>query len=339
MTFPGLVEILAQNPNYTLVVMFITADGTVVRYTLVDSGIDLPVVSVPYTGQMIPKNFRLEVWNTQDGNVVQVDPITLVSSVLGQVDYRYGTDFQLAGNLGAVTNFQSAYVKSTTPPLTYLDAWWNYTDVIPPKGAIAIGWPSRVNPADILTVSSGVFAQHPSDTYIEFINNKIIGCNNLNGGTGYYPAEIWIIACKNASAGYSNGNVVNVTNNTADISSINANQTDFQIGGGAIPLLKVPDTGGSLVFYAIRVSQDNAYSYALDDDTVLYTTNGIANLSISNTITVGGTSAFFLKEIMLFSQVLSVADQQAVSKYIADTYASGMMPLPLVFPDLKPVNT
>ena len=41
-----------------------------------------------YTGQLVMKNFRLEVWNINSTPSVQITAINIYTSVLGGVDYR-----------------------------------------------------------------------------------------------------------------------------------------------------------------------------------------------------------------------------------------------------------
>lgn len=336
MTLQGIVHLISQNPNYTLTAMYVDASGNVVRYTLIDSGVELPVATIPYNGQIIKKNFRLEVWNTTNGNVTQTVPLSLITSILGNVDYRYGSDFQLVGNNGSVVDFQSVNVVSTSPPLTNLDAWWNYLDAIPPNHNITSdGWPSRINATDILAVTTGIFTQHSGDTSIVFRTSETVAYANLNGGAGYFPADVWIVVRKNNSVGYTNGNILNFNGTTANILAANTNATDIDVDTFGTTL--VSNTGSD--FFVVRVAEGDAWIYNLLDWTIVDHIAGVAGLSIVTTLTVGGGGAFYLKEILSYSSVLSLPESDLVAKYISDTYSDGMMNLPLVFPDPKPTNT
>lgn len=102
----ALTGLLPTTPNYLLCVMWIDGSGNTHRYALwTGVGEVMPFAEVLYTGQLIKKNFRLEVWSTDNTPLVQVLPINLYTSVLGNVDYRYGSDFVLVGNDGEQTNF------------------------------------------------------------------------------------------------------------------------------------------------------------------------------------------------------------------------------------------
>lgn len=130
--------------SYVLCVMWVDQYGTVHRYALWPNVAQLFYFQlVPYTNQLIGKNFRLEVWNgdyvhqlyqnfltTEDGvplgteggdflvseqqyyspedsaavPVVQTSPITFYTSLLGEYDYMWQDDFVSATTTGIVTD-------------------------------------------------------------------------------------------------------------------------------------------------------------------------------------------------------------------------------------------
>lgn len=93
------------SPNYMLCISY-RVGATVTRYILWDAtGSKLNEGCPLYTGQPILKNFRLEVWNTSQGNVSQTLPITFYTSVKQNIDYRFGTDSALVTSDGTVTAF------------------------------------------------------------------------------------------------------------------------------------------------------------------------------------------------------------------------------------------
>jgi len=105
-----------SNPNYILCVMWKDSLGNTNRYMFWKGIGEVMPQSLPlYTGQVIKKNFRLEIWNINSTPSVQITPINIFTSVLGGVDYRWGNVFTLINNDGQVTNFES----NGEIPITY----------------------------------------------------------------------------------------------------------------------------------------------------------------------------------------------------------------------------
>jgi hypothetical protein len=94
-----------SSPNYALCVSY-RMGTAVTRYLLWNAtGSQFNYTVTPYTGQFIDNNFRLEVWDTSQGNASQSSQILLYTSKLGSYDYRFAVDSALAGNDGQVTGF------------------------------------------------------------------------------------------------------------------------------------------------------------------------------------------------------------------------------------------
>jgi hypothetical protein len=102
----GLSSLLDFNPNYYLCISYRTGT-TLVRYALWQNVGEVLFFNPPplYTGQMIKKNFRLEVWSTSQGAPINALPFNIYTSVRGNIDYRYGTDSQLVASDAVVTSF------------------------------------------------------------------------------------------------------------------------------------------------------------------------------------------------------------------------------------------
>jgi len=100
---------LPINPNYLLCIMWIdssTNPYTVHRYAIWKNVGEVLYFNVPlYTGQLIKKNFRFEIWSTNSTPTIQTLPINFTTSVLGGIDYRWGNDFQLVNSDTINTNF------------------------------------------------------------------------------------------------------------------------------------------------------------------------------------------------------------------------------------------
>lgn len=91
------VNRLFGSVNYTLVIASKNPDATLTRYILWQGEPVIPIVLTRYAGEPINKTFRIEIWfegfepNQEIISVAQ----GLLTSVLGDVDYRYGTDFPI----------------------------------------------------------------------------------------------------------------------------------------------------------------------------------------------------------------------------------------------------
>jgi hypothetical protein len=334
MSLINIQQILQSNPDYTLAVMFEDSNFNVTRYVLYTgvNSIPLPVPSKPYNGEVIRKNFRLEIWNTAVGSVAQTVPLSLITSVLGGQDYRYGNDFQLAGNNGDVVSFQSLYTALTSPPTAGLSARWRYDTGVTLSAVSVTSWASMINSSDLLTYS-GTRPKKLSNYILFDSSGMSLTYANLNGGLGYIPHDIWMVLTKD---GFKlNGNICTFGADV-HIESANSNAADFSVNGWSPDIsLGVPNSD----FYVVRITDTNAYVYNLLDWTILNQTAGNASVANETVLTLGGAGTFLIKELFFYDSIQAqpIADQ--VAKYISDTYAAGMMPLPLVFPDSKPINT
>jgi hypothetical protein len=95
-------------PNYYLCISWRTVSGKVYRYALWNNVGEVLYFNPPplYSGQLIKQNFRFEVWSTtQSSPAIQANPEYFYTSVLGQVDYRFGLDIPLVAADSISTNF------------------------------------------------------------------------------------------------------------------------------------------------------------------------------------------------------------------------------------------
>jgi hypothetical protein len=153
---------LPSNPNYLLCIRYINSDRSVVRYKLW-SGVGEVMAEVPlYTGQLIKKNFTLEIWSTNSTPAVQATDITFFTSVLGSLDYRYGFDSELAPPF-ILCEDQDIVIPSqvlapdVTPSSTY---WFTSSAGITLSGSDVTQWEDQVS-GKKLTVYGG----YPLPTY------------------------------------------------------------------------------------------------------------------------------------------------------------------------------
>lgn len=134
----GVTSSVPTNPNFVLTVSY--RIGTlIIRYLIWDAtgsvlNQDIPV----YQGQPLKKNWRFEIWNTSQGVASLSAPIQFTTSVLGKIDYRWGTDSTLVNADVPCTNFadglisapavsdqwtMSGQVFTTTDGVTTLTGW------------------------------------------------------------------------------------------------------------------------------------------------------------------------------------------------------------------------
>ena len=93
------------NLSFLLCVSYVNSNGSVVRYALNSNPNAVMFFDIiPYTNQMILKNFRIEVWSC-NAVAVNNNPITLYTSVKQSVDYRYSNDSALVGVSNTGLNF------------------------------------------------------------------------------------------------------------------------------------------------------------------------------------------------------------------------------------------
>lgn len=98
---------IVTNTSFALFVMYLDTDGNAVRYKLSGDGVFFFEIA-DYTGQFLLKNFRFEIWSSGNFNAINNANITLYTSKLGNVDYRYGEDIPLAIPSGLCTSIATA---------------------------------------------------------------------------------------------------------------------------------------------------------------------------------------------------------------------------------------
>ena len=108
-----------KKANYVLAISYVNYDRTVVRYVLNKYiGEVIYFDTIPYVSQPIKRNFRFEVWSTNVSSVTQDSSIKLYTSVMQNVDTRYGVDMPLSSVFNIDTNF-SAPIDIDTSPIPF----------------------------------------------------------------------------------------------------------------------------------------------------------------------------------------------------------------------------
>lgn len=117
-TLSGIVP--PTNPNYVLCISY-RVQGVLTRYVVWQAtGSKMPQYPT-YTGQVLLKNWRFEIWNTSQGFASDTNTYIFYTSKLQPIDYRFGTDAALV-NLDPInTSFQSSSFLdfAFTLPMTF----------------------------------------------------------------------------------------------------------------------------------------------------------------------------------------------------------------------------
>lgn len=119
-----IANVIPSGTNYTLCVSYVVLEGVVARYSLVRGLGDKFYFNLPrYNGQLISKNFALEIWNTSEVVCSESGSPLIYTSVLGDLDYRYGVDSALASTVQLCSSQQPPGSVQLFPQSINLSAW------------------------------------------------------------------------------------------------------------------------------------------------------------------------------------------------------------------------
>lgn len=195
----GLSQI-PVNPNYLLCISWVDGNNDIFRYAIWQNVGEIVMFDIPlYTGQVIQKNFRLEVWSTSNSpneTVFQNTPVQFYTGVLGKQDYRFAQDFSIATADPIVTNFSinsnssvglQPQVTNTTASTFY--NWFRADTLENPTDNWSPTLGSNYITGDLI---SGTGLQSSTDP---LINNQDVLSNYLNSINGTTnannPNDIW----------------------------------------------------------------------------------------------------------------------------------------------------
>lgn len=115
-------SIIPNEQGYVLCIAWIDSNNKVYRYKLNDDSRST-LDGIPlYNGELIRKNFRIEIWSCDvfhSNLAAMVNPLTIYTTVTGNVDYRYGVDFVLVDPLSIETNFNTPDLGDTDMALPF----------------------------------------------------------------------------------------------------------------------------------------------------------------------------------------------------------------------------
>lgn len=328
----SLALVSPTNNSYLLCVMWIDKNNIVHRYALwTDVGEVMYIPHDLYTGQLIGKNFRLEVWTTSNSNnQLQPTPITLYTSKLGIQDYRHGIDSVLVNPDGVVTNFSAgngATLPSDIGLLFQVDVFHNLVGT----GAGFVSWTSMVDNTTQLILSG-------SSTIVS-TNGLPVGGNfvNIQNNTNYlYTAsapnmgvQLMVLACKMEGPGtgaflfsaYPSG-IAMFWNNGVVTS-----------GGSGPSVSGLSDDVWYIFMFWLTGGNSTLAVYNLLTGALIATNTSIAPIvGWTNAIALGNTQCRIV-EAILASNSPSNSGVAGIVAYLQAKYAAtSAFPLPLIFP-------
>jgi len=330
-------------PNYCLCIAWRDENGNMNRYSLWHGVGEVIYGSVqPYAGQKIAKNFRFEVWSTNSTPAIQMNPISIYTSVLGGVDYRYGTDFVLVSNDTPVTVFgeTSNYNPSTFPTTNLWNRW------ISTYGINNTSWGAS-NGGGVLNGGNTGNIATSIDTSI-YNKAVITNPNTLLYSSGNTMTSITVLFALVKPISFTNGAYWFAFSNT---------QSNF--GNNAICPIKSSGTGGNITLDGNLIGTMTAGNWYVICAIVDFTNSVVGgyilqlsqtmtepafslvsdiNAAATKSITIGDnklfdtTENFYLAEIDVFNVSSSQSARNAVLAYYQSNYATSSFILPLTFP-------
>lgn len=176
-----------DSPNCTVCISYVESDHTVRRYRLWSSEDEVIYFQIPeYDGQLILKNFTIEIWSTDTTSVTLDNDLTIYTGVRGSIDYRYGVDTILITDDGLCTG-QANINGALSPSLTDLTQWFDSTFGINASGINIINWTDRIVASTLSVLGGGtqptIHDIGGTPTYLNFGTTSDIGRLIGPGGT------------------------------------------------------------------------------------------------------------------------------------------------------------
>lgn len=275
-------------PNYTLCIAYANADHSVVRYRLWTAVGETIYSNIPlYDGQVIKKKFRFEIWNSSSGVATQTTDLTpILTSVLQNVDYRYGADALLTIPTEFVTKFDSN-AGITQPDQTNLMVWLDGKYGISySSGNSVASWADRTGN---LIMRQNILQQQPTSSvagYVQFLQNaNMVASNVINVGVGVYFLRVL------------SGPVTQPNNNTIfnQHGAVSSSSLVMNPQGGMVAQLgpsSVPTTYATGSITIVEINTVTGQVYVHDPATGISTLQGVSATTFLDTLnlTLGGGS-------------------------------------------------
>jgi hypothetical protein len=328
---------IVTGTNYALAIMWVHNTVTH-RYWLISGvGEIIYFPQIPYTGQVIEKNFRLEVWSTNSSPAISTGIPIMRTSVLGDIDYMWGTDINLViVDIPSITNFQNIGGSPALPTdfgiihhflPSGISAGNNptWTDSITVEaltnvgigntGQGSVGLP--VSTRILLTNGLGDVANNFTADNVTF-NTIAIGFRTSTGGSGDICLDT------------SNDNELLYTNSSKTVTLKNQTNVICSVAGLA-----------ANTWYVAVLTVNTLYIYNMSTGILVGSSSGVCTIGTATTFSIGGMPGEYV-ELILGTIKATATDAQNIANYFTSTYFSGTVgvwTLPLIFPSNSvPVN-
>lgn len=314
-------ELVPLNSNYTLCIMWVDNQMNVNRYSIwrnIEDVFYFPLI--PYTGQQIKKNFRLEIWsaNVNPSTVSQSNSLNFYTTKLGDIDYRYGVDFSLVNADAIVTNFADN-IQTVSPLPHDFGVNFRLQQFKASVGFISPNWTSNTDVNVLTGAGSSLVNIPPNFGSIPSVkaNGTALVCNIfLSNPTVNY---LFVLAYLDGSTGvlyeYNNSPVITVGVNSVSVGATN------------IPL----PSGGVNRLYLIYTDFIAEEAFVIDYLTREVSSRNLIGEVVPTPSTIiqamDTTSSFSIVDAVAYN---TCANIQGVLNYFYTTY--GGFTLPLTFP-------
>lgn len=311
-------------PNYLLCIAWVDGNHNVYRYAMWRDVGETIYFNLPlYGGQKVGKNFRFEMWSTSSGtSVSQATSLSFDTSVLGNVDYRYGSDFQLVAN----DPLNTAFANINTPPPLFTTSlvyrWSSDSGVVTaPSSSVLVSWTDSVGG-------------------LVFMPTGVVG---TVAGTGLVNDPIGVLNAASYVSVAGNGNDTTTVAMVLKLDSLSDSGVIFDNGNG-VTLLYNSGSGKLTAYSGITESVlspviDTWYIVIMNSNTgtvTIYDTSSGDELdSFTNGTGVGPDATITVGNVfMLIPELLIYNDEilnETLRGYFMGRYFNSMS-LPFVFP-------
>lgn len=337
---------LPLNPNYACAISWKDQNNKVTRYWLwIGVGEVVYFDQILYSGQLIAKNFRIEVWSTNNTPAINTTAFQLYTSVLGGQDYRYGVDFALVNSDTPTAVFGN--VNTAIPPLLSnyvpLDAYWNPNINVTVTGGNNLNrWGSAEGNGSFGKVS-GTSVTYIAAPLVTKPSNCIalLSSHIATGSTSFSQPILTYITGLLITSGASSTEEI-FTDNAASAHQIRYNHSTLSIevndGNGGdnwvIPVPVVTSRWYTVIWGVIQAG--GTYLWVYDMSTGLPVGGGVSDFS-----TIGGVSPELdLSPTALNSYIILdvgvsysyINNFQDIANWFTYTYFGNVWTLPLTFP-------
>ncbi len=317
------------NPNYVLCISY-RVQGVLTRYLLWDAtGSKMPYNVTPYVSQPILKNFRLEIWNTSQGQASEAVGATIYTSKLQGSDYRYAADAALVGNDGQVSNFNNINTPIMLPTANLAYRWQAIVGVTPNTlGSQTSTWVDSIN-------SVTLTANPAPSLYVELVTDPLLSRTSIEiiastrtmqgAGLGLNPGNIAVVFALLSPSGnnniFSNGNGMTLSYNSAT--------KKFSCFGGTGSVAFTPTI--TIYLAVLCPSYGLCFIYNAQTGLLLDTISG-GGAAADTTISIGPCGCF-VWDVVMYHDIdfyLTPTYNQLLGYYFSN-YANSFS-LPLTFP-------